>query len=289
MISYNKNKYNNRGRGSGPRDLQNRRNNAGSSLDESVLISSLQAQIVLLTEQLSRSSSSAVSGITPEELDLEIRKAVASTKRELEHNFEIERAKYKEQLQITETGAGSYHSSPTDAEVNAVIESAVSEAKSYVEAEAQKQIKATNKKLADTEKKCKLQTLELENLNKQLQSRLTDKEKDIIRLESGLKTLNDKIAHQTEMIKLKDDIIVSLRSELAEYKEGAMGKEGSSSPDATSSRPQMETVYIDPTDKNSKPVKTHIKVEPTSSITKKEEMANSVNKLKDLMGSLPIK
>jgi len=54
-----------------------------------------------------------------------------------------------------------------------------------------------------------------------------------------------------------------------------------------SDRPKMETIYVDPTDKESN-VETHITIEDVS-ITEKEKMSDSVNKLKGLLGKLPNK
>ena len=58
---------------------------------------------------------------------------------------------------------------------------------------------------------------------------------------------------------------------------------------AGSSRPKMETVFVDPIEKESK-VEKHFEVEVEDvSPSKKEEMDNKVNKLRNLLGKLPSK
>lgn len=279
MITYEKNKYQQSGRGSGPRDLQNRRNRpvADSQVTESAIVATLHSQIALLTEQL-KHSGKTINGITPEELDMEVRKAVAQTKRELESRYEDKEREFKKQLEQAIMKAAA---APSDDEVNAVIEKATQEAKAFHEAKAQRAIDHANEKIAEAERRFKVQSMEITLKNKNLETRLADKEKDIIRLEAAVKEAQQTAKHNAELIKIKDDIIVSLRGDLADIKD---------MPAKTNTeRPQMEQAFIDPTEKSNKKVESHIKVEETTSITKKEEMTSSVNKLKSLMGTLPKK
>ena len=53
----------------------------------------------------------------------------------------------------------------------------------------------------------------------------------------------------------------------------------------SSTRPQMETVFVDPIDKESK-VEKHFEIEDVT-ISQKEEMGSKVSKLKSLLGKLP--
>ncbi len=252
-ITYNKNKYQVTGRGSGPRDHQVRQSNSNDVL----LITALQDQISLLKDQLKiREDTATKENIATESIDSDIRDAVEATKKELDHRFKKKEEEYKiviNNLKNTDTGVAT-------ADVNELVSNKVEEQTKY---------------LKTYETTLKLRLSELEEVNKNINLRITDKEKDIVRLETALK--------------IKDDLIVGLRNEVSEYKESLYNQRTQSNRDyiEDGDRPKMETAFIDPTDSTAKNVETHIEVKEDTAVGDKEDTLASVNKLKALIGSLP--
>ena len=101
-INYNKEKYALRGRGSGPRDLQLKRlleiraAEASPPREDSALLSTLQAQVAILTEQI---NSRPLTTYKNEDIDEEVRKAVEETKQTLEDRFKVKELEYKEKIE----------------------------------------------------------------------------------------------------------------------------------------------------------------------------------------------
>jgi DNA repair exonuclease SbcCD ATPase subunit len=116
--------------------------------------------------------------------------------------------------------------------------------------------------------------------------------------EKDIETLKEKILEKETLItELKsrepvmDNNVTMLLAEATKKIEALTTQvtSGSVDPSVSSDRPQMETVFVDPIEKESK-VEKHFEVEVEVgdvSISKKEEMGNKVDKLKNLLGKLP--
>lgn len=107
------------------------------------------------------------------------------------------------------------------------------------------------------------------------------------------KKLNDEITSLKEIIKNKDELITTLKSQTADYnkltvllteatKKLNSGVVIPDEPIVESDRPAMEEVFVDPSTSNEK-LESHIGVETVKG-TEKKQMDDKVNKLKNLLG-----
>lgn len=116
---------------------------------------------------------------------------------------------------------------------------------------------------------------------------------ETINLHSRIKSLEENISSLKEIILAKDQIISDLKSQSIDYNKltglitEASLKINSVDGEVVTDRPTMETVLIDPVDKHDDNVEKHIGVPEESG--EKEQMDKKVNKLKNLLGSLPSK
>lgn len=160
-------------------------------------------------------------------------------------------------------------------------------------------IKAIKEETADLKKQ---HVVEKTTYNKKISKLEEDLYEAITRarvFENDIKNLKEKISEKDEFIEeLKsrgpviDNNVTTLLAE-ATKKIEALSVQVAVSNDiavvADSDRPQMETVFVDPIDKESK-VEKYFEVEVEDvSITKKEEIGSKVDKLKSLLGKLPTK
>jgi len=129
---------------------------------------------------------------------------------------------------------------------------------------------------------------------------LTSKNEELVKNhKKEIASLKDIIKNKEEMIQqlrdskeaggISEDKLTALLAEATKKIEDmAMTSQGLSKADVDPDRPQMETVFVDPIEREEK-VETHIKVENDVTIDKKEQMTAKVDKLKSLMGKLPSK
>lgn len=127
---------------------------------------------------------------------------------------------------------------------------------------------------------------------------LTSKNEELVKNhKKEIASLKDIIKNKEEMIQqlresksggMDEDKLTALLAEATKKIEDmAMVSQGLSQADVDPNRPKMETVFVDPIEKEDK-VETHLKVEDVS-VNKKEQMIEKVDKLKSLMGKLPTK
>lgn len=148
-------------------------------------------------------------------------------------------------------------------------------------------------------KAIKVETAELTTKHTQ---ELATLEKKNSGLAQEIKSLKDTIKNKEEMIQelresktsggVSEEQIANLINEATKKLEGAaLASQGLSQADVDPNRPKMETVFVDPIEKESK-VEKHFEVDVEvgdESIAKKEKMTDQVNKLKSLLGKMPDK
>lgn len=176
----------------------------------------------------------------------------------------------------------------TDEKVNDEIEKAISSEIRVVKSEYESLTSIQRDKIASLE----------ENIKSFKDSRLRDAEimeqlrNENSKLKSENSALKEKISSKDELItQLKETETTQLSEEkLAEIISAATKNiqiNTSTEEVVDTSRPQMETVFVDPTENESK-AESHIVVEDIST-TEKAEINNKLDKLKGLMGKLPSK
>ena len=111
-----------------------------------------------------------------------------------------------------------------------------------------------------------------EELVKQVGTMMADFEK----AKKETKELSNKVVALEAKLEAKDEVISALKSRTVG--EGEVFVEDSN-------RPEMKTVFIDPTEAGQNRMESHIKVEEES-ITAKADIDDKVNKLKNLIGSV---
>lgn len=109
---------------------------------------------------------------------------------------------------------------------------------------------------------------------------IIDKLKNDVRgYNSEVAMLRTKLESANEIIKVKDDTILTLKS--------TTGAVAVVSTPIDSARPQMEEAFVDPLEKDAKDgLESHIEVK--EDIQEDEEVSHKIGKLKELLGSLPI-
>jgi rRNA-processing protein FCF1 len=144
--------------------------------------------------------------------------------------------------------------------------------------------KAIKAETADLKAKVKIAESEVKGLNQELNN-------TVKAYESRLKEKDDLIKELKERKPETDNNVTTLLAEATKKIED-MSRQiqfHQTGEVIDADRPQMETVFVDPIEKESK-VETHFGVEIEDvSITKKEEMNDKVGKLKNLLGKLPSK
>lgn len=245
----------------GPRDLQ-RKQAAGPEVDMR-LVAELQATIASLKEELNRKPTAQDGMFTADQVNDEIIKAVKIETADLKETYE-EKLKVIEIEKINLTN--------TNRELKEKLEAAESKVSLGIsEAEAKYKEVADNIKV-----KYDLLLEERDTKISNLKEKVEDKNNLIKKLESNTSS------------GLSQEQMEKMLAEMTEKMQGLALAAGHSIEDVDPDRPQMETVFIDPIEKEDK-VESHITVEEDVSTTKKEEMATQVNKLKNLLGSLPTK
>lgn len=114
---------------------------------------------------------------------------------------------------------------------------------------------------------------------------------EISRLEAELVEKKETIKELRSQKPVTDNNVTALLAEATKKIEAlsmqvlsSTGQEAIVDPD----RPQMETVFVDPIERDSN-VEKHFDVEKEDKTNKKDEMAGKVDKLKNLLGKLPSK
>lgn len=248
-MEYNKEFRNKPGRKittSSPRDVIRRQQ---PRTGDTKLIEDLKQQLTDLRSYFSTSTG----GLTPEQVDGEIRKAVKDAVKETKSYYEplLADSKGKEEA----------------------LRDKIRELKDKL-AKAHAEFKQTLEK-------------EIDNVTKELQKAYNSK---ISGLEDKLKLAEDKVESRgVEIERLKEDKETTISRILEEQnkkledlaKHISMEKLGVDDPD----RPQMDEIFVDPLDSGAgSDLETHIILEDIP-IEKKEKMASKVDKLRDLMGS----
>ena len=143
----------------------------------------------------------------------------------------------------------------------------------------------------------------ISELNKEIKAHeksIVSYEKEIASLEKDVSVLKEKLIEKVKRIEfleeqkpVTDNNVTALLAEATKKIETlSLQMASAGTADAVildTNRPQMETVFVDPIEKEAK-VEKHFDVEVEDVTTnKKEEMAGKVDKLKNLLGKLPTK
>lgn len=248
----------------GPRDLQRKQSVVSGPEVDPRLVEELRATITDLRKQLTDKPVMQDGTFTAEQVNDEIIKAVKVETADLKEKYE-EKLKALEIEKINLTNANRELKEKLGVSENMVSES-ISAAEVKYKAAADN-IKAKYDFLLE----------ERDSKISNLKEKLKDKEILIKKLES---TPSASGMSEEAMKKMLDDMSEKM-------KEMALAS-GKSIEEVDPDRPKMEAVFIDPSEKEEE-VESHIEVTEDVSITKKEEMASQVDKLKNLLGSLPSK
>lgn len=176
--------------------------------------------------------------------------------------------------QLSEKPASGFTGEQVDDKINKVLDQTISE----LEAKHAK----NTEELID-----KLKFMDEENLRLEKENSNLKIENQAIKEELKVKNrLMERFADVSRDREEQSNKLTTLLTEATEKIERLV-IDGKVSEDFTKSdRPQMEDVYIDPADEDYEDVESYIKSKDIS-ITEKEKQADKVNKLKDLLGSLP--
>lgn len=153
----------------------------------------------------------------------------------------------------------------------------------------EKEAKKIEKKYKDKEDSYKKQTADLdaevdEFVTFSVEKAMTAEKKVSNKIKEKLtaanheiEVLNEKLKSSEEIMKIKDDTIEMLKTRpVGSYEPEII--------DTPEDRPQMSTVFIDPTEEGAgNKMASHINIKDVS-ITEKEKMVEKVNKLKSLVG-----
>lgn len=147
-----------------------------------------------------------------------------------------------------------------------------------VDAEIYKAIKEETSSLKAKYNAEKSKVVELEKEIASLKSILKGKEEVIEQLKTTTATTSVSDDKLTALLSEAARKIENMATQMTHYQTGEMPE---------SDRPKMEAVFVDPIERESA-VESHFEVEDIS-ISEKEEMNSKVSKLKNLLGSLPLK
>ncbi len=145
-------------------------------------------------------------------------------------------------------------------------------------------------------KAIKVETVNLKSKNEMLENKILDLKKNH---EKEISSLKEIIKNKEEVIQqLKDNkssagiseskLVELLGEATKRIEEMSMNHQGLSKSDIDPNRPKMETIFVDPIEKTAPEIEKHFEVEDVAT-DKKEQMFDKVNKLKNLMGKLPVK
>lgn len=248
----------------GPRDLQRKQALAASSGPEvdMGLVNELRATIADLREQLKQKPATQEGMYTAEQVNDEIIKAVKAETADLKGQYE-EKLKALEIEAINQGNKIREFTEKLDVAEKKVVDG-ISEAEEKYKAVADN-IKVKYDSLLE----------ERDSKIKALKEKLEEKDNYIKKLES--------ISNQAS---ITEDAMKKMLDDLTEKVKGMALAGGKSIEEVDPDRPKMETVFIDPSEQEGD-VESHINIEEDVSITKKEEMAGKVDKLRNLIGKLP--
>jgi hypothetical protein len=229
---------------SGPRDMQRKQQVAYTTSPDVEVIQELKQNIDELKAKFPTQQAKPEGYYTPEEVDEEIRKAVAM----------------------------------------AVKETTLSLKKSQ---------QANSQEIEPILQKYKIQILELQRNNDdlvKLQRTVSEKNSDLqIKLDkleqtsSEAEELRKQIAVLNQALAGKEELVEALKARPIEVRSGTEVIEDPN-------RPKLDQVFIDPLEKNSgKNLRSSITIEEMAMPDEKERMDDKVNKLKSILGKLPIK
>lgn len=256
----------------GPRDIQRRQRlkqmeqESGGSLDSSV-VNELKIELKMLQHKLEAKSQS--DGFSPEQMDEEIGKATlaAVSKTKIEYEEKIKKLEI-ENIELKNRATNS--------------EAQVKELTVKLESNSQSIQEDLDSELEKVEEKYSV-------LVEKYKNKLTIAEDKHTAEISAKNDTIDGLKDRIEDLKNKpdDNKLTMLLSEATEKIEKMAAHMVDGDPiDLDPDRPQMEEVFIDPS--NDEELESHINVEDVS-LDEKEGMSSKVNKLKGLLGKLPSK
>jgi hypothetical protein len=201
------------------------------------------------------------------------------------------------------TDSGGFTPEKVDAEIRKAVKNAVAETKQHYEG-VLKDIEARRKESAE-----KLQSveerynqrfeLERKNLLEGYDQKVTELEKRYIHT---ISQLEDRLKLAEEKVEAKEEVIESLKAEKDQTIKRLLEDHTRKIDELTKSislkelevddpdRPRMEDIFVDPIEAGAgKDLESHVEIGDDISISRKENMAKKVDKLKDLMGRLPKK
>jgi Zn finger protein HypA/HybF involved in hydrogenase expression len=256
----------------GPRDLQNRQLSSGGN---EALIASLQERIVALSEQLNKAPAGNTAGLyTAEQVNAEIGKAISAETSKLRLDFE---------RQINDLNVEKINLGNELEKYKTACESLRQDVRVATRTAEERADRINNELKAKYDDLLEQRDNRIKALKEQHAAEIT--------------TLKERITSQEQIIAagsgsaggISEDKLVSLLAEatskIEELTKRAAYVEGQ---EIESDRPKMETAFVDPLESNANELEHKIIVEDVS-FSRKEAMADKVNKLKGLMGSLPSK
>lgn len=261
----------------GPRDLQNKQHLlSGEHSNE--LVSYLKEEVNRLTKLLeSRPNQPAPDGLfTPEQVDAEIMKALTSETAQLKLDYEkqiknlhVETIRLENEVKrlSDENLKLKRVVSDTESEADSRVESITNSVKAKYDA----LLEERDNKIANMEERHRIEV-------DALKDKITDREDTISSLKS-----------QGTVSGVSEERLVELLGEATKKIEEMAKMIPAAAHDVASDsdRPAMDEVFVDPSESDDS-YEYKIEVEDVSH-KKKDDMANKVNKLKSLMGSLPNK
>jgi len=257
--------------GSGPRDLQNKRNVPIPVNGNAASVSGLNKQISALTEQLSKAPVPQVGLYTSDQVNEEIEKAIVSETAQLK----LEHERVLNEINVSLIGAQN-EARTLKTEI-AKLTAKYTTASDSANAELSKrsnEIKSKYDTLLE-ERDTRINTLEASSVLEMNSLKATIKSQDAV-IES-LKINASGSGVSAEEV----ERILAAATDKMERAAANMGVD-MTDPD----RPQMEEVFVDPLEKDAKELEHKIIVEDIP-YDVKEVMEDKVSKLKSLMGSLP--
>jgi hypothetical protein len=249
-------------RAGGPRDLQRRQNQPG---DQSELVAELRKVIENLRKELDRKP--RVEGaFSAEEVDEEIRKAVAQTVKEV-------KAASKKTINDLRKNNEILNNKLTNSE----------EREKKLLKEIENVNKAHKKEIEDVVKN------EAEKYTRVIEQVDEGYKKTIEHLEKSIKMLEDRHESEKEFLDLLESgSIYSKDADINAKLDMLMEKVGVTDVDTDPERPRLEKIFIDPLDeKAGQGLESHIIVDEDIRSDKDEKMDDKVDKLKRLMKGLP--
>ena len=213
---------------------------------------------------------------------LQLQQAAQDSHNELIEELRNQISELKDKLSsrpVQQTASG-WTDDKVNAEIMRAIKDETSDLKAQFKQEKEYYIRKLSKleeDLHETSTKNKLLEKDIDVLNE----KLSEKNRIISDLKANKPEIDNNVtALLAEATKKIEDLTtrMSMAGSQAEIISGEVGI----------GRPKMETVFVDPIENSESKVEKHFDVEDVS-ISKKDEMASKVGKLKNLLGSLPSK